>query len=264
MGIKIKFLLFFLMMGEFASAQKNLVVYHVIGDIKIITNNKPEVAKRGNILTKNNSLQVKQNAGCMLIEQSGKSLQVNTAGTYPFEMLQNMMSKAEGNNVTSKFFSYVYQNLFSSKKSDQLSITPVVFRGEKLMMLPFDNAIIISDAVGLEWKHSAGSSTTHLLIRDNAGKIYLDTIIKSTTSLQINFSERNFLPGVYEWKSEEADTRQPQENYFHFLIAEKQDRRNILKDMKLLQDKTLSSEIKKQMQQDIFIKWKEYYSKAKE
>ena len=250
------------MLSAFVQAQKDLVIYHVTADVKIITNSKGEVAKRGDVLTKNNSLLLKQNATCMLIAPSGKSLQVNTTGTYTFATLQTMLSKAADDNTTSKFFSYVYKNLFSARQGDQLAITPVVFRGEKLMQLPSDNSIIISDAISLEWKNSAGSSTVRLFIKDNTGRIYLDSVIKKITSLQINFAERNFVKGnVYEWKAEDADTRQPQENYFHFLIAEKSDRRNILKDLKLLQNKVLSSEVKKQMQQDIFNKWKEYYLK---
>jgi hypothetical protein len=43
------------------------------------------------------------------------------------------------------------------------------------------------------------------------------------------------------------------------LIAEKNDRKEILKDLKLLQNKSLANELKAQMQRDIFQKWKQYY-----
>lgn len=262
MHTKIKYLiLFFVLIVASVSAQKNLVIYHVTGNVNIVTGNKSSVAKRGDILIKNNSLQVKQGADCMLIEEKGRSLQVNSAGSYTFETLQKMMSNPGNTGVTQKFFSYVYENLFSGKKGDKLSATPVVFRGDELMKTPSDNTIIISDAFILEWKKPAGKIPVHLTIWNNADEKIFDTILNRSTSLQVDLTKNNFLPGiVYKWKTEESDTRQSKEKYFYFLIAEKNDRRQILKDIKLLQNKSMSNELKDQMQQDIFLKWKQYYS----
>lgn len=258
MHIKIYIALFFVLVTTYASAQKNLVVYHVTGNVNIIAGNKVAAAKRGDILTKNTSLQVKQSAGCMLIEEKGKSLQVNTAGTYTFEALQKMMADAGNTGVTQKFFSYVYENMFE-KHGDKLSVTPVVFRGEDLMKTPADNTIIISDAFTLGWKPS-GKIPVHVSIWNNKDEKIFDTVLKSSTSLQVDITKNNFLPGtVYKWKAEESGTRQPKEKYFYFLIAEKKDRKHILKDIKLLQDKKLTKDLRLQLQQDIFDKWKEFY-----
>jgi hypothetical protein len=258
---KIKYLLlFFVLIAASASAQKNLVVYHVTGNVNIVSGNRSSVAKRGDILTKKNSLQVKQGADCMLIDEKGKSLQVNSAGTYTFDVLQKMMSNAGNTGVTQKFFSYVYDNLFSGKKGDKLSITPVVFRGDELMKTPADNIIIISDAFTLGWKNPSGKIWGHVIIKDSADKIIVDTVIKRSASLQINIAENNLQSGyIYKWKVEESGTRQHTENYFHFLIAGKNDRKQILKDLKLLQDKNMSNNLKLEMQQDIFLKWEQYY-----
>lgn len=197
----------------------------------------------------------------MLIDDKGRSLQVNTAGIFTFDGLHKMMADAGKTGVTQKFFSYVYENLFASKKDDRLSITPVVFRGEKLMKSPSDYTIIISDAVALNWKKSAGSTTVHLVMKDNVGNRFMDTLLKKSTSLQLNLAEVNFLPGVVcEWKVEEAGTRSPKENYFHFMIAKKEDRKKILNDLKLLQITGFSNELKLQVQQDIYQKWAQRYA----
>ena len=262
MHTKIKYLiLLFILTAVAASAQKNLVVYHITGNVNIVTGNKSVAAKRGDIFTKNNSLQLSPGTDCMLIEEKGRSLQVNTAGTYTFEALQKMMVNAGNSGVTQKFFSYVYQNLFSEKKGDNLSVTPVVFRGDELMKIPFDNTIIISDAFTLGWKKPGGRIPVHLIIKENTEKIILDTLLKQVASIEINIAQSNFLAGnIYKWKIEESDTRQHKEKYFYFLIGEKSDRRKILNDLKLLQDKNISNDLKLEMQQDIFQKWKQYYS----
>ena len=245
-----------------ASAQKNLVVYHTTGNVSIVTGNKSATAKRGDILTKNNSLQLSQGADCMLIEEKGKSLQISTAGTYTFDALQKMMLNAGNAGVTQKFFSYVYQNLFSSKKADNLSVTPVVFRGYELMKTPYNNTIIISDAFTLGWKKPSGKIWVHLVVKDSSDKMIVDTVVKQSASLEISSIKNNFVPGnFYKWKAEESGTPKPTEKYFYFLIAEKNDRKQILNDLKLLQDKNISNDLKVQMQQDIFQKWKQYYSR---
>jgi hypothetical protein len=242
-----------------ASAQKNLVVYHVTGNVNIVAAGKTATAKRGDILTKNNSLQVKQGADCMLIEEKGKSLQVATAGMYTFEVLQKMMTNAGNTGVTQKFFSYVYENLFE-KHGDKLSVTPVVFRGEELMRTPADNTIIISDAFTIGWKKPAGKTPVHLWVLNDKDEKVIDTVLKNSTSLAVAITKNNFLPGtIYKWKAEESGTRQPKEKYFYFLIAEKKDRKQILKDIKLLQDKKLTNDLKLQLQQDIFSKWEQFY-----
>lgn len=259
MHIKIKYLLFFVLVATSVSAQKNLVVYHVTGNVNITSGNKTSVAKRGDILVKNTSLQVKQGADCMLIEEKGKSLKVVT-GTYSFDALQKKMSTNTTPGVTQKFFSYVYSNMFSAKKEDKLSVAPVVFRGDELMKLPADNTIIISDAFALGWKKPAGKIPVQITIWDKTDNKILDTVLRNSLSLQMNAVNNNFLPGnIYKWKSEESGTRQPKEKYFYFLIAANNDRKEILKDVKLLQNKTLSNELKAQMQKDIFLKWTKYY-----
>ena len=261
MHTKIYITLSLILIAVSVSAQKNLVLYHVTGNINMITNNKATAAKRGDILAKNNSLQIKQGATCMLIEGKGKSLQVNTAGNYTFDALQKMMTTAGNTGVTQKFFSYVYENLFD-KHGEKLSVTPVVFRGDELMKIPSDNTIIISDAFTMGWKKPAGKIPVRISIWNNNDDKILDTVLRMSTSLPVDITKNNFSPGtVYKWKAEESDTHQPKERYLHFFIADKKNRKDILKDIKLLQDKKLTNELRQQMKQDIFQKWKEYYLK---
>ena len=257
---KIYLVLFFILSVISVSAQKNLVVYHVTGNVNMLTGNNASTAKRGDILGKNNSLQIKLGAGCMLIDEKGKSLQVNAAGNYTFESLQKMMANSGNAGVTQKFFSYVYDNMFSGKKGDKLSVTPVVFRGDELMKLPSDDTIIIAGTFTLGWKKPAGKIPVHLTIWNNTGDKIFDTVLSHSTSLQVDIAKNNFPPGnIYKWKTEESDTRQPKEKYFNFLIPKVSDRKQILKDLKLLQNKNLTNELKAQMQQDIFQKWKQHY-----
>lgn len=259
MRINLLLLTGFILLCLFTTAQKNFVVYHVTGNVSLIKGNKITPAKRGDIIEKDNSLQLKPGADCMLIEEKGRSLQVAKPGIYTFANLQKMISTA-GDGVTKKFFSYVYNNMFSGKQGDKLSVTPVVFRGEELMKLPADNTIIISDAFAFGWKKPAAKIPVHLSVWNNAGEIIIDTVLKNTILLPVNINNSNFKQaGIYKWKIVETGIHQSKEKYFYFLLADKKDRKQILKDVKLLQDKKLSTNLREQMQSDIFQKWKQYY-----
>ena len=257
MGIKLKYFFVFILISASVSAQKNFVVYYVSGDVKIVSGNSSSVATRGNILSKENLLQVRAGAACMLIAEKGTSLQVNNPGTYNYEKLRQMLASA-GSNVTAKFFSYVYDNLFTGQKKDQLGITPVVFRGDVLMKDPGDYAILFAGEITLGWK-PAGKIPVHVVVKDGTDKIIIDSFFKKATSMQAGIAK--IIPGnVYRWKAEERDTHQPKEVYFHFMLASKNDRAKIESDLKLLQDKNLSPQLKDQVKQDIFLKWQQYYS----
>ena len=123
MHIKVKYLIvFFVLIASVVSAQKKFVVYHVTGNVNIVTGNNAVTVKRGDIIAGNNLLQMSKNSSCMLIEEKGKSLQVTVEGAYTFGALQKMMLTAGNAGVTQKFFSYVYDNLYAGKKEDKLSI----------------------------------------------------------------------------------------------------------------------------------------------
>ncbi len=243
------------------SAQKNMVVYHVEGNVNIITSNKATVAKRGGVLAKNNSLQIKRNSICMLIEQGGKSLQLNKEGVYNYDKLVQLFSAASDGGVSSKFFSYVYKNMFADKKEDKLSITPVVFRGEELMRLPANNTIIISDVFTIGWKKPAGKIPVNVMIWNSIEEKIFDTVLKNSISLPIYIKKNNLIAGnVYQWRTEELNTKQLPNKYFNFLIPEKKDRKKILQDIKLVQNAAFPKQLKLQMMQDVYLKWKNYYA----
>lgn len=262
MGIKITYCLFFFMMlVSVATAQKELKVYHTSGKVFVIANGQQVVAVRGSKITKSSSLEVKQSASCMVLESSGRSAKVKSPGVYTYETLQQMIAKGGNDDVSAKFFKYVYDGLFAAKSSENLGITPVVFRGDELMKTPADNTIVVGDAITFTWRMPVSKIPVRLVVHDDANRILVDTILKKTNSFQTYLSSTNLSPGhSYEWKVEEFDTRQPKEHYFHFLIAEKNDAKKILKDMNLLRDKELSAKLKQQMQGDIFNKWMNFYS----
>lgn len=253
--IKTFITIFFLLVAVAGFSQKNLALYHVAGNVSVISKNKTTPAIRGNTISSGDKLLLKEGGVCMLIESAGKSLQVSKPGTYTYESLLKLLQNANKDAVTSKFFSYVYDNMFNSHESDRQAVAPVVFRDQGLMVAPFDNSVVFLSPV-LTWKMPLRNLYVRLLIRDFNNKNILDTVIKNFTSLKT----LDLLPGMaYQWKAEEAGNKQSPERYFHFLIADEKDRGDIEKDMKMLKSKTLSTKLQSQLRGDIYLKWREYY-----
>jgi len=119
----------------------------------------------------------------MLIEPSGKSMQLSTQGTYSFEAIQKLFLNAGKDAVTAKFFKYVYDNMFSSHESDRQSVTPVVFRDQGLMVAPLDNAIVFAAPV-LTWNMPLRKLYVRVLIKDFNNNKILDTVVKESSSLK--------------------------------------------------------------------------------
>lgn len=241
----------FLLLVFTGYSQKNLVIYHVAGDVSILSNNKTSAAGRGNTISKGDKLMLRDGGVCMLIESAGKSIQVKKPGTYTFEAMQKLLQNAAKDEVTAKFFSYVYNNMFGSHDDNHQGVTPVVFRDQGLMVYPLDYAIVFSAPV-LTWKMPLRNLFVRVLIKDLNNNIILDTVVKKTTSLK---ALRLTTGNTYVWKAEEAGNKQSPERYFHLLMAYTKDRAAIEKELKILQNNSLSPKIQSQLREDIYLKW---------
>lgn len=237
------------------SAQAKLAIYYANGLVEIIQGNNSKMAVRGSTLVKSDALRIGLGAVCMLIGANGKSLQLNSAGTYAYEKLEQLISKAGVTNVSQRYFQYVYDNLFNVVNADKLSISPVVFRDEVLMINPMNYSIITANIVFFSWKKPVDNNNVHIQIR-NDNKVILDSIFKKSSSAAINLSKFSQHAAAYEWRAEEAGSKQHLEVWHQFLIPAKKDWKKVDSDLNLLQNKSLNKKLKKQMLMDMFGKWK--------
>jgi hypothetical protein len=246
-----------------AIAQSNFVIYHVNGTVNLLNGNQVSKAERGKSITKNSLLDVKLNSSAMLIDSIGKSLLVNKPGKYSFSNLVQLLKNAGKENVAKEFYAYIYKNFKKDKKPEEQRITAMVQRGHPMMNAPLDSMIITTDEVKFSWTKISKIITARLIIQDHAGTVLLDTTIKNPTSYTAQVG-RLLQPGKsYRWKVDEADTNQPSEYFFNFLIAEKKDLTAVQTQQAMIKSvKTLSA--KRVMQQEIFEYWLNKYNPNQE
>ncbi|CAN5357850.1 hypothetical protein BH09BAC2_BH09BAC2_21710 [soil metagenome] len=255
-------------------AQNNVVVYHVTGTVNLISGNSVKPAIRGTVIPANSSLQLKERSTCMLIDNTGKSVQINTAGTYAADVLKTQVTAQSSTDVTKKFFSYVYQSLLSHKPSAQMAITPVVFRDIQLQpkKTVHNYTIVLSEKIAFRWKATSNKPVkitvqkAELNTSNQEDKIrytgFIDSVFATSNEL-VSDAQINLLPPgfSYRWKAEPAHIINPAKQFIYFLVAKKQDYAAIKKDQQILQTTGLSAAIKLQLEKDLFEKWQQKYLK---
>ena len=242
------------MLPVFALAQSKLIIYHTTGNVTILSGSISKPAVRSDILTMSNSLKLQEPASCMLINATGKSLQLTTTGTYSFDKLEKLLAIAGVSNVSAKFFKYVYDNLFTGQQKDKMDITPVVFRGTSLMEAPENNQLIFTAGITFKWRKPDDGNAVRISIR--SGKtIVLDTVFKHANSYTLIVSKLLVQGVKYEWIAREEGTKQQTDSWYEFLIPFKRDITKMDSELKNIMQKSLSTETKKLLRKDLFEMW---------
>ncbi|MBA2249499.1 MAG: hypothetical protein H0W12_04845 [Chitinophagaceae bacterium] len=253
----IYFLLVFIACVKPVTAQKNIVVYHISGDVKLLSEKKLSPAKRGDIISKKMELMISESATCMLIDPAGRSLQISKPASYSFDALIKMFSAATSSNVSAAFFKYVYENLFTADKNEKLAATPVVFRGEDLMKSPGNYSIIEPGAILFTWRKLAGKNPVRIIIK-NEKEVIFDSVFKNSIFFKFKPGNKILPANSYTWSATISGGNSINEN--HFLVEDETDYPQIKKNLKLLENKKLLPAEKLQLQVDIFNKWIKFYS----
>ena len=256
MLIKIlNWILIFGLLVTTTTAQNNLVIYHTNGKVEIVQGGNTKIATRGDVFAKSNSLQLSEGSDCMLIGANGKSLQLNSSGSYSFDKIQQLILKAGLTNVSQRYFKYVYDNLFNVKKSDKFSVSPVVFRDENLMKTPVNFSIFLSTHLHFSWMKPADKNNVRVQIRNQAVIIF-DSVFKKATKAEIDLSKLPKQSNWYQWQAVEAGVRKQTDIWNEFLLPAKKYWEEVRAEQKMILHKTMNKSLKKQMEYDLFTRWK--------
>ena len=254
--MRIKLLLtgiIFLLLSAGLIAQNTLVVYHTDGVVTVINGHETKLAVRGDQVSKSGVLVLTGQSDCMLISESGKSLQLNTAGRYSYDKLQVLFRAAGTTNISSKYFKYVYDNLFSKVKNDKLGVAPVVFRDEALMNSPEDSSVQISHLLFFSWKRPADKNSARIRIFNEDSLVY-DKVIPST-GCTIDLARLLRKGTRYSWTAEEAGAKQHTLVFNHFIIPAAKDLPEVRGELGVIQHIHGNSFLLRQMQKDFYKKW---------
>ena len=260
MGIRIVTILFFICCTATVFAQKNLLVYHVNGTVVIQDGKNSVAAKRGATISKTNIVSLGPSSNVMIVDETGRSVQLDKKGLYNYSKVLQLLNTAKSDNVTSKFFAYVYQNLLYKKKEEGLKVAPVVYRDKPFMIFPTQYSIIHSDSVRFAWRKNHPKATSRFVLKTESGDIILDTVFRSETVYELQNKSVTLKHGqIYQWQITEEGNN-ANSSTFYFLVAN-QDDSSLRDDILAIKTSSFPKEVKQQLMLDLMLKWKEQYNK---
>lgn len=263
MVIKLLYSITFFFLAFTTTAQDDFLVHHVQGRVFFLGDNTSVI--RGAVIGKKMVLNIKANSRCMLIEKSGKSLNVIKPGTYDFKKLHAMLKGAGKENIPDEFLAYVYKNYTKTKPVDRLGAAPVVVRDYLKMVTPYDSGIITGNKIIFKWRKPAKLISMRLVIIGDDERIILDSTFRHAVTYEAGINRLIMSEtGTYKWKVFEAGTEQVAMKCFSFIIARPGDRKKINNQQRLISSMNISTSLKLQLQKDLFAYWKDRYRAREE
>ncbi len=204
-----------LLLGYYVNAQKGdeLLVYSMKGNVTVIENNKELKAKIGKVLKPGSSVKTQRLAKLTMVCKQGKPLTVTKEGTFPVTKWKDSCITSN-NSVTSKYFQYIWDQLYIRSDDYKLSHPETVgavvrneapVRGEEQLEIEFNMAFdtlnYASGTFSLSWTANMNYAGKYnfVLFDILSGKyLYEDSI--DGNSIMIDKIKKYMRPGnIYGW-----------------------------------------------------------------
>lgn len=159
-----------------ASAQDSLCVFKTKGATYGMAKNGLYALKKGTYIKSKSKVILDENSGLLTIDENGLSYQLDSKGTYEYATLVKAKTSKNKAGLTSKYFKIIWDEMRNKKQGSAL--VGGVFRGEKLMLFPQDDAKIASSKLVFSWKAIEDASNYYIFIRHPE----TDDILKMATT----------------------------------------------------------------------------------
>lgn len=172
------------------------------------TGKKWNAIQTGNRIEKNGKIKLEKNSYIALLHKDGRTLEINTAGTYNHKKLIELLSK-NNPTISQKFSQFVLTELTKSseQKKDMKTFAAVVrVRPDFIETAIPAYTKIVDSHFNFSWYKSAATKKYIFnLISPSSSIIYMNLI--TDTSITVNLSELNISKGVcYRWFVYDADS----------------------------------------------------------
>lgn len=155
-------------------------VFYSQGNAFIISGKQKKAAQRNMLIAEGQVLKLDKNSSVILIATNGTALPVSVAAAYPFKNLLSLMDE-NSRSLTSRYFTYVVQEMTEAHEKPEDKLTGGVSRSEKLMHLPWDSCLVIQNGIRFSWIHGTSSELLFLTIGEKNGRNVFSKPLRDTT-----------------------------------------------------------------------------------
>jgi hypothetical protein len=157
-------------------------VYHTVGTITCVPakgGSTQAVHKGSWIYAGDKLLLVDAMADLILFDRDSNYIHVKGKGSYTIAELQKMQSTHVRDNITTRYLSLLWEELFRPGGGGEMSTgsTGGVSRGFSLMLTPGDTCWTSMDSVVFSWQTMAWGRRYRLSLRDEGGQTVFDSLV---------------------------------------------------------------------------------------
>jgi len=173
-------------------------IFYFSGSPKVVVNNKETPLVRDSYISTKSSLKVPANSYVVLTNKKEVPMGISTPGSYSIADLNKIYQNVGNSNLTEEFFDYIASSMI--EEDQKVKRSGGVYRAVgDILKTPFDEAIIITDAVKLDWVNSSGK-TLYLKIYDAETWEQPYNLETTDSTYTVVFDESKFVRGKqYAW-----------------------------------------------------------------
>ncbi|NVJ88131.1 MAG: hypothetical protein HWD82_01640 [Flavobacteriaceae bacterium] len=152
-----------LLLSNSLFSQKRLCVIETKGNPHVQEKTNYKSINKGDIFTKDVSLQLESAETIKFIDEKGDLYVVNDPGTFSFSKVLTLKVNSSKVSVTKKYFNYLYKKMINDYEKN--SNAGVVYRTRSFgdLIYPKNKRLIIKDTIHFEWMNDKFKPLTFLL-----------------------------------------------------------------------------------------------------
>jgi hypothetical protein len=173
-------------------------VFYFSGNPKIVDKGKEVTPVRDSYISSKSVLKLPANSYVVLTNKKEVPMGISNPGSYSIADLNKIYQNVGNSNLTEEFFDYIANNMI--QEDQKVKRSGGVYRAVgDILKTPFDEAIVITDEVRLDWANPNGK-TLYLKIYDAENWEQPYNMATTDSTFTVVFDETKFAKGKqYAW-----------------------------------------------------------------
>lgn len=173
-------------------------IFYFSGSPKVVVNSKETALVRDSYISTKSTLKVPANSYVVLTNKKEVPMGISTPGTYSIADLNKIYQNVGNSNLTEEFFDYIASSMI--EEDQKVKRSGGVYRAVgDILKTPFDEAIIITDEVKLDWVNPS-QKQMYLKIYDAENWEQPYNMLTTDSTYIVKFDETKFVKGKqYAW-----------------------------------------------------------------
>lgn len=173
-------------------------IFYFSGTPKVVNNSKETALVRDSYISAKSVLKIPANSYVVVTNKKEVPMGISNAGSYSIADLNKIYQNVGNSNLTQEFFDYIANNMI--QEDQKVRRSGGVYRAVgDILKTPFDEAIVISEEIKLDWVNPNGKEL-YLKIYDAENWEQPYNLRTNDSTFTVKFDQTKFEKGKqYAW-----------------------------------------------------------------